>query len=186
VGLHEERYRLIGTYSTGMKQRVKLAQALVGDPQLLLLDEPTNGLDPVGRTTMLELIARIGAEFGISIVVASHLLGEIERICDHLVAIEAGRLLRADTITSFTQASQVLAVEVEEGLAQLLQELKARGLAATTQQDQRTLLVPLGGDDTYDVVRDAVADLALPLCRLEQRRHQVEELFRDEEGAAHV
>jgi len=186
VGLHEERYRLIGTYSTGMKQRVKLAQALVGDPRLLLLDEPTNGLDPVGRTTMLELIARIGAEFGISIVVASHLLGEIERICDHLVAIEAGRLLRADTITSFTQASQVLAVEVEEGLAQLLQELKARGLAATTQRDQRTLLVPLGGDDTYDVVRDAVADLALPLCRLEQRRHQVEELFRDEEGAAHV
>ena len=124
VGLHEERYRLIGTYSTGMKQRVKLAQALVGDPRLLLLDEPTNGLDPAGRTAMLELIARIGAEFGISIVVASHLLGEIERICDHLVAIEEGRLLRADTITSFTQASQVLAVEVEEGLVQLQQELQ--------------------------------------------------------------
>jgi len=189
VGLHEERYRLIGTYSTGMKQRVKLAQALVGDPRLLLLDEPTNGLDPAGRTAMLELIARIGAEFGISIVVASHLLGEIERICDHLVAIEGGRLLRADTITSFTQASQVLAVEVEEGLAQLLRELKARGLAGTTQQDQRVLLVPLQNDDTYDLVRDAVADLALPLCRLEQRRHQVEELFRDEqseEEAAHV
>jgi ABC-2 type transport system ATP-binding protein len=186
VGLHEERYRLIGTYSTGMKQRVKLAQALVGDPRLLLLDEPTNGLDPAGRTAMLELIARIGAEFGISIVVASHLLGEIERICDHLVAIEAGRLLRADTITSFTQVSQVLAVEVDEGLAQLQQELKARGLAATTQRDQRVLLVPLGGDDTYDVVRDAVADLALPLCRLEQRRHQVEELFRDEESKEHV
>jgi ABC-2 type transport system ATP-binding protein len=185
VGLHEERYRMIGTYSTGMKQRVKLAQALVGDPRLLLLDEPTNGLDPAGRTAMLELIARIGAEFGIPIVVASHLLGEIERICDHLVAIEAGRLLRADTITSFTQASQVLAVEVEEGLAQLQRELEARGLTGTTQQ-QRILLVPLGGDDTYDVVRDAVADLALPLCRLEQRRHQVEELFRDEEGAAHV
>src|SRR5271155_3641331 len=193
VGLHEERYRLIGTYSTGMKQRVKLAQALVGDPRLLLLDEPTNGLDPAGRTAMLELIARIGAEFGISIVVASHLLGEIEQICDHLVAIEAGRLLRADTITSFTKASQVLAVEVDEGLAQLQQELRARGLTVTLAQ--RTLLVPLGGDDTYDVVRDAVADLGLPLCRLEQRRHQVEELFRDEqselselseEGATHV
>jgi ABC-2 type transport system ATP-binding protein len=187
VGLHEERYRLIGTYSTGMKQRVKLAQALVGDPRLLLLDEPTNGLDPVGRTAMLELIARIGTEFGISILVASHLLGEIERICDHLVAIDAGRLLRADTITSFTQASQVLAVEVEEGLAQLQAELASRGLSATAQQ--KVLLVPLAGDDTYDVVRDAVADLALPLCRLEQRRHQVEELFRDEqseEGAAHV
>ena len=96
VGLHEERYRLIGGYSTGMKQRVKLAQALVHDPELLLLDEPTNGLDPAGRDDMLELIGRIGAEFGIAIVVASHLLGEIERICDHLVAIDGGRLLRAD------------------------------------------------------------------------------------------
>jgi ABC-2 type transport system ATP-binding protein len=184
VGLHEERYRLIGTYSTGMKQRVKLAQALVGAPRLLLLDEPTNGLDPAGRTAMLELIARIGTEFGISIVVASHLLGEIERICDHLVAIDGGRLLRADTITSFTQVSQVLAVEVEEGLDRLQAALAARGLAATTQA--RTLLVPLGGDDTYDVVRDCVAALSLPLCRLEQRRHQVEELFRDEEGVAHA
>src|SRR6202167_2459013 len=179
VGLHEERYRQIGTYSTGMKQRVKLAQALAGDPRLLLLDEPTNGLDPAGRNQMLDLIARIGEEFGISIVVASHLLGEIERICDHLVAIEAGRLLRADTITSFTQASQVLAVEVEDGLAQLEAELNARGLAVTVAQ--RTLLVPLAGDDTYDVVRDARAALALPRSRLEQRRHQVEELFRDEQ-----
>jgi ABC-2 type transport system ATP-binding protein len=185
VGLHEERYRLIGTYSTGMKQRVKLAQALVGAPRLLLLDEPTNGLDPAGRTAMLELIARIGTEFGISIVVASHLLGEIERICDHLVAIDGGRLLRADTITSFTQVSQVLAVEVEEGLDRLQAALAGRGLAATTQA--RTLLVPLGGDDTYDVVRDCVAALGLPLCRLQQRRHQVEELFRDEEeGVAHA
>jgi len=176
VGLHEERYRLIGTYSTGMK--------LVGAPRLLLLDEPTNGLDPAGRTAMLELIARIGTEFGISIVVASHLLGEIERICDHLVAIDGGRLLRADTITSFTQVSQVLAVEVEEGLDRLQAELAARGLAVTSQA--RTLLVPLGGDDTYDVVRDCVAALSLPLCRLEQRRHQVEELFRDEEGVANA
>ena len=180
VGLHEERYRQLGTYSTGMKQRVKLAQALAGDPRLLLLDEPTNGLDPAGRTAMLELIARIGEEFGISILVASHLLGEIERICDHLVAIEAGRLLRADTIDSFTKASQTLVVEVEEGLAALRAELDRRGLRPRTYQ--RSLLVPIDGDSTYDTVRDAVADLGLPLSRLEQRRHQVEELFRDEEG----
>jgi len=177
VGLHEERYRQIGTYSTGMKQRVKLAQALVGDPRLLLLDEPTNGLDPAGRTAMLELIERIGTEFGISIVVASHLLGEIERICDQLVAIEAGRLLRADTIDSFTRASQMLVIEVEEGMATLERELARRGLAPRTYQ--RSLLVPIGGDGTYDAVRDTVADLGLPLSRLEQRRHQVEELFRD-------
>jgi ABC-2 type transport system ATP-binding protein len=179
VGLHEERYRQIGTYSTGMKQRVKLAQALAGDPRLLLLDEPTNGLDPAGRNAMLELIARIGEEFGISIMVASHLLGEIERICDHLVAIEAGRLLRADTIDSFTKASQMLVVEVEEGTAALLDELVRRGLKPRTYQ--RALLVPIGGDETYDTVRDSVASLGLPLSRMEQRRHQVEELFRDDD-----
>jgi ABC-2 type transport system ATP-binding protein len=178
VGLYEERYRLIGTYSTGMKQRVKLAQALVGDPRVLLLDEPTNGLDPAGRNAMLELIEKIGEEFGISMVVASHLLGEIERICDHLVAIEAGRLLRADTMSSFTKASQTLVVEVEDGLAKLERELARRGLRPRAYQ--RSLLVPIGGDDTYDAVRDSVADLGLPLSRLERRRHQVEELFRDD------
>jgi ABC-2 type transport system ATP-binding protein len=181
VGLYEERYRQIGTYSTGMKQRVKLAQALVGDPRLLLLDEPTVGLDPAGRSSMLELIARIGAEFGISIVVASHLLGEIERICDHLVAIDSGRLLRADTITSMTQVSQVLLIEVDEGSDRLLAELGRRGLEPRAYE--RAVLVRLDGDETYDTVRDAVADLGLPLNRLEQRRRRVEELFRDTQGS---
>jgi ABC-2 type transport system ATP-binding protein len=181
VGLHEERYRQIGTYSTGMKQRVKLAQALAGDPRLLLLDEPTNGLDPAGRTAMLELIERIGHEFGISIVVASHLLSEIERVCDHLVAIEGGKLLRADSISTFTGVSQVLLVEVEEGVEALIADLARRGLQPRPAPDQRTaVLVPLGGDETFDAVRDSVAGLRLPLSRLEQRRHQVEELFRDD------
>ena len=90
VGLYEERYRPIGGYSTGMKQRVKLAQSLVHDPRVLFLDEPTNGLDPAGRDEMLELIERIGREFGIAIIVASHLLGEIERVGNWLVAIDAG------------------------------------------------------------------------------------------------
>src|ERR1700691_6117673 len=144
VGLHEERYRQIGTYSTGMKQRVKLAQALAGDPRLLLLDEPTHGLDPAGRNSMLELIARIGAEFGISIVFSSHLLGEIERICDHLVAIESGRLLRADTITSMTQVSQVLLVDVDEGSDELLAALGRRRLEP--RRHERSLLVGLERD----------------------------------------
>ena len=115
VGLYEERYRAIGGYSTGMKQRVKLAQALVHDPRLLLLDEPTNGLDPAGRDEMLALVRRTGTEFGIAVIVASHLLGEIERVCDFLVAIDAGRLLRAAPLGSFTERTGVLAIEVEEG-----------------------------------------------------------------------
>ena len=177
VGMYEERYRQTGTYSTGMKQRVKLAQALVGDPRLLLLDEPTIGLDPAGRRSMLDLISRIGAEFGISIVVSSHLLGEIEQICDHLVVIDGGRLLRSDTMTSFTKVSQVLLIEVDEGMAALQAELAARGLAP--RRSGRGLLVRIDGDATYDMVRDAVADLGLPLNRLEQQRRRVEELFRD-------
>jgi ABC-2 type transport system ATP-binding protein len=179
VGMYEERYRQTGTYSTGMKQRVKLAQALVGDPRLLLLDEPTIGLDPAGRRSMLDLISKIGAEFGISIVVSSHLLGEIEQICDQLVVIDGGRLLRSDTMTSFTRVSQVLAIEVDEGIAALQAELAARRLEP--RRSGRGLLVRIDGDATYDMVRDAVADLGLPLNRLEQQRRRVEELFRDNE-----
>src|SRR3990170_1671564 len=110
-----------------MRQRVKLAQALVHDPRLLLLDEPTNGLDPAGRDDMLELVRRTGREFGITVVVASHLLGEIERVCDFLVAIEGGRLLRADPIAQFTGRTGVLAVEVDEGRDRLVAALVARG-----------------------------------------------------------
>src|SRR5438876_1341245 len=144
VGLYEERYRPIGGYSTGMKQRVKLAQALVHDPRLLLLDEPTNGLDPAGRDEMLALVRRTGTEFGIAVVVASHLLGEIERVCDYLVAIDAGRLLRAAPLGSFTERTGVLAIEVEEGEAALTGALIARGLQAVA--DGRTVLIAVTDD----------------------------------------
>ena len=128
VGLYEERYRPIGGYSTGMRQRVQLAQALVHDPRLLLLDEPTNGLDPAGRDEMLELIRRTGHEFGIAIILASHLLGEIEEVCDYLVAIDAGRLLRSAPLAEFTTETGVLTVEVEEGRDRLAARLGERGL----------------------------------------------------------
>jgi ABC-2 type transport system ATP-binding protein len=165
-----------------MKQRVKLAQALVHDPRLLLLDEPTNGLDPAGRDEMLELVKRTGTEFGIAVIVASHLLGEIERVCDFLVAIDAGHLLRAAPLHSFTEHTGVLAIEVEEGREQLATALAARGLEVVS--DGRLVLVALEGEATYDQVRDTVAELDLPLVRLEQRRHSLEDLFRDEVPAA--
>ena len=114
VGLHEERYRLIGSYSTGMKQRIKLAQALVHDPQLLLLDEPTNGLDPEGRDEMLMLVERTGREFGIAVMVTSHLLGEIERVCNSLIAISAGKLQYAGSVSAFTQQTQRLRLELDD------------------------------------------------------------------------
>jgi ABC-2 type transport system ATP-binding protein len=178
VGLYEERYRAIGGYSTGMKQRVKLAQALVHGPRLLLLDEPTNGLDPAGRDEMLALVRRTGTEFGIAVIVASHLLGEIERVCDFLVAIDAGRLLRAAPLGSFTERTGVLAIEVEEGAEALTTALVGHGLQAVA--DGRTVLLAVVEEGQYDVVRDTVAELGLPLVRLEQRRQSLEDLFRDD------
>ncbi|HKZ91822.1 MAG TPA: ABC transporter ATP-binding protein [Candidatus Limnocylindrales bacterium] len=179
VGLFEERYRPMGGYSTGMKQRVKLAQALVHDPRLLLLDEPTNGLDPAGRDEMLDLIRRTGTEFGIAIIMASHLLGEIERVCDYLVAIDAGRLLQAAALGTFTQHTGTLIVEVDESPATLAQRLAERG--SGVRVDGHHVLVEISGDATYDAVRDAVADLGLALIRIEQRRSSLEDLFRDED-----
>jgi len=183
VGLYEERYRRIGGYSTGMKQRVKLAQALVHDPELLLLDEPTNGLDPAGRRAMLDLVHRIGSEFGISVIVCSHLLGEIERICTSLVAIDAGRLLRSASLSAMTEHSGLLLVEVDDGpddgTEHLAGTLRSAGL--DVRHAGRVLTVGIGRDPdaTYDLIRDSVADLDLSLHRLERHRHQVADLFRD-------
>jgi ABC-2 type transport system ATP-binding protein len=176
AGLYDERYRQIGTYSTGMKQRVKLAQALVHDPRLLLLDEPTNGLDPEGRGEMLDLIHRTGTEFGISVIVSSHLLGEIEQVCDYLVAIEGGRLLRAAPLRSFTQVTELLAVEVLGDADLVRQRLGEAGLT-TRGSDSTTLLVEVVGDAPYDMVRDTIADLGVGLVRIERRRDKLEDLF---------
>jgi ABC-2 type transport system ATP-binding protein len=179
IGLFEERYRPIGGYSTGMRQRVKLAQALVHDPQLLLLDEPTNGLDPAGRDEMLELIKRTGAEFGIAVLLSSHLLGEIERVCDHLVAIDAGRLLRSAPMGDFTARTGTLVVEVDEQAPALARDLVAAGLHATAEGERRVLVEAAPTAVPFDLIRDAVVDRGLALTRIEPARHRIEDLFRD-------
>jgi ABC-2 type transport system ATP-binding protein len=175
VGLYEERYRPMGGYSTGMRQRVKLAQAIVHDPQLVLLDEPTNGLDPAGRDDMLDLVRRASGEFGISVLVTSHLLGELERVCDGLVVIDGGRLLRQSSLAAVTQETPVVAVEVEGDPLVLAEGLTNDGLAVRT--DGRTLLVQVKDDAALDTVRDAVARLGFGLVRLERQRHRMTELF---------
>jgi len=178
VGLYEERYRPIAGYSTGMRQRVMLAQALVHDPRLLLLDEPTNGLDPAGREDMLGLIRRTGTEFGIAIVLASHLLGEIERVCDFLVAIEAGRLVQAAPLASFTGHTGTVRIELDDDATVVAERLAAAGLACRV--DRRSVFVTLTDEGAYDTIRDTVADLGAGLIRVEQERRTLEDLFRDE------
>jgi ABC-2 type transport system ATP-binding protein len=176
-GLFEERYREMRGYSTGMKQRVKLAQAIVHDPRLLLLDEPTNGLDPAGRDDMLDLVRRVGTEFGMSIIMSSHLLGEIQRVCDAIVVIDAGRLVRAGPVAGYTAETGVLVVELESGNPTLAGRLAAAGIGA--HADGRTLLIDLRGGDPFDIVRDTAAELGVGLVRMERRRQSLEEIFRE-------
>src|SRR4051812_48611796 len=157
VGLGDKRYQRIDGYSTGMKQRVKLAQALVHDPRLLLLDEPTNGLDPDGRDEMLALIERTGREFGIAVLVTSHLLGEIERVCDFLIAIDAGRLKYAGPVSRFTEKTERLVLELDDDVPEFAAGLRERGL--TVEGNGHELRVALVDDATYDIVRDLAAEL---------------------------
>ncbi len=111
VGLDEARFRPIGGFSTGMRQRTKLAQALVGDPELVLLDEPTAGLDPLGREEMLALVARLGT-FGISVLLATHLLDDVQQVCDRVVMIDAGHLVVSGETDALLERTGVVTVDV--------------------------------------------------------------------------
>jgi len=183
VGLDEARFRPIGGFSTGMRQRTKLAQALVADPELLLLDEPTAGLDPVGREEMLELVERL-AGFGISVLFATHLLDDVQRVCDHVVMIDGGRLVLTGPIDQLVERTGVLRVEVGgrvdavDALARLLHQ---RGLASQAV-DAHTLDVDTSthGEESFDVVRDGIAELGLRLYSLSSRHRSLDDLFLQE------
>ena len=182
VGLAEERYRLMGGYSTGMKQRAKLAQALVHDPRLIFLDEPTNGLDPAARDDMLALVSKIGREFGISVLVTSHLLGELERVSDHVVVLDAGRLLRSSATTEFTSDTGLLLVEVlGEGDPQTAmgERLAAQGINCRPRGQLIEVNAP-GRADLHDLIRDTAVDLGVGLVRLAADHGHIEDVFREE------
>ena len=187
VGLGEERFRPLGTMSTGQRQRVKLAQALAADPSLLLLDEPTDGLDPVQRDEMLLLIRQISTEYGIDILLSSHLLEEVERICDHVVALDAGRLIaqgRLDVLVGHDEGVLVELIETEDhpnALAQVTEALASRGLEVRGEPgSNRIEVLGTDADLVADSVRDAVADAHGRVGRIVRRRRRLEDLF---EGA---
>ena len=175
VGLFEERYRPIGTYSTGMKQRVKLAQALVHDPIVILLDEPTAGLDPIGRQDMLDLLRTTGREFGISIVLSSHLMGDIERTCERVIVLDSGAVMRTGPVAGFLEEKETLIIEVSEGEEALRAALAARGLV--TRTDGRKLILDGAIGEDYDTLRDALVESGALLYRLAPERHSLTEIF---------
>jgi len=145
VGLHEARYRNVETYSTGMKQRVKLAQALVHDPELLLLDEPTNGLDPQGREEMLTLIADVATRRQMSLVLCSHLLPDVERVCESVIVMNQGQVAASGTIRELTGAKrQVFDVRVKGEAAAFLTDLKDKGAEWREDEDGYRVFLPDG------------------------------------------
>ncbi len=177
VGLDEARFRPVGGFSTGMRQRTKLAQAIVADPKLVLLDEPTAGLDPSGREEMLALVARL-ASFGIAVVLATHLLDDVARVCDHVVMLDAGRLVTdAPTTTLLRQTGAVVVDVGPAAVPGLVAALAARGLAVNAPDHGGTLEVTVAAEADLDVIRDVVADLGLPLHRLTNRLTSLDDVF---------
>jgi len=175
VGLFEERYRAIGGYSTGMKQRVKLGQALVHDPAFVFLDEPTAGLDPAGREDMLALIRKTHREFGISVLFSSHLMADIERTCDRIIVLQGGRVVQSGEVQQFTKETETVFIEVDANREGLVAALEKRGVVVTVDRSGLTIEGP--DESVYDHVRDALVEAQAPLRRMAPRRRALAELF---------
>ena len=196
VELEEARYRTLDGYSTGMKQRLKLAQALVHDPDLLLLDEPTNGLDPKGRRHMLGLVEDLGRNQGKNVVLCSHLLPDVERTCDHVVVIVKGKAVLQGSIAELTAAEATrLRVQTDERDADLWQALEERGYRCEAPEDDLTqgptprgflATLPDGRSDADEICAIA-SEIEAPLLQIEPVRRSLEQVFLsavDDQGEA--
>jgi ABC-2 type transport system ATP-binding protein len=179
AGLEDKRYQAIDGYSTGMKQRVKLAQALVHDPEILFLDEPTNGLDPRSRDEMLELVLDLPTRRGCAIVLSTHLLPDVERVCDHAVIMHHGKVRFVGSIDELRGArgrDSELAVEVKAEAQKLAEALTAAG-ATCKVTSPIALEVDLPADATSQLVFIKARDAGLQVRALEVRRESVETAF---------
>jgi ABC-2 type transport system ATP-binding protein len=173
VGLAEERFRFLGDFSTGMKQRVKLAQALVHDPDLVLLDEPASGLDPKGREQMLALIRRLG-DLGLNIIMSSHVLSDIEQTCNWVVMLDGGKLLRSGPLGEFDQLGTVL-VEVVSNAEAVSLRLARTGIES--QVDGPRIYVGPGDSRLEVEILEAVAAESAGLVRMLRSSASLEDLF---------
>ena len=185
VGLGEERARPVGTMSTGQRQRVKLAMAVAHGPKLVMLDEPTDGLDPVQRDDVLELIRSIGTDFGMHILLSSHLLEEVERIADNVVILSNGQVRAAGPLAELRVGDGPMTAVVDEGVDDVVATLRTRGFAAEAARNRIQLSGLLSGQPASpemlaDALRDAIADHGVPLRRMEPSRQSLEDLFLDE------
>ena len=179
VGVDEERYRLIRGFSTGMKQRVKLAQAIVHDPELVFLDEPTNGMDPQGRDEMLALITRVHRQMGMSVVLSSHLLEDVERTCDWVVMVNNGRKIIDGNINTLMRGGSDVIVRIDGDTPAFAQRLNGHGFE--TRLSGADIIISIADaapeDRLFDVVRDAAVDMNVPLRALRPRERSLEDVY---------
>lgn len=173
VGLEEERRRLVATYSLGMRQRTKLAQALVHGPDLVVLDEPTSGLDPAGRREMLAIVRRLSDDLGIRVLVSSHVLDDIEQTCDEVVVLRAGRLAAQQPVQASVPSGPV-AVRVTGDPAAFAAALQARGVP-TFATEQGDVGVQTSDARVLTAVRDVAAELGVGILRLADHGDRLED-----------
>ena len=159
-----------------MKQRVKLAQAIVHDPVLALLDEPTAGLDPEGRLEMLSLISRTANAFGISVMLSTHLMGDVERTADSVIVLEAGALAQQGAVAKLTEETETLLIEVADRQEEFAEALAERGVRAASKGP--LLLVEHAREEDYDLIRDAAVESGARLRRLSPERRDLTDIFR--------
>jgi ABC-2 type transport system ATP-binding protein len=176
VGLGEARYRLSESYSTGMKQRLKLAAAIVHDPRLLILDEPTNGMDPAGREEMLELARDLARNKGMSLLFSSHLLPDVESVCEHVLVLGDGALLAQGRIEELKQVQQhFYEVRLKHDQKEFADRLTASGIRVTRRED--LLLVELPEGKTQAVLWQLARQTGLQIRHLRPHRNTLEEVF---------
>ncbi|HVL23212.1 MAG TPA: ABC transporter ATP-binding protein [Thermomicrobiales bacterium] len=187
VGLQEERYRLIKGFSTGMRQRAKLAQAIVHDPDLVFLDEPTAGMDPQGREDMLELVERIYHDLDIAVVFSSHILEDIERVCDYVVILDGGRVVTSQPLGGLGQIGGEIVVLLDSDQRAFVDGLTAQGVAARladSSSGAEEIIVQADEERVYDIVRDLAVAQHATMRSLRSRSRSLEDIYLGDVEAA--
>jgi len=177
LGMGDERYRMIKTFSQGMKQKVKLAQSIIHDPKIMLFDEPTAGLDPFARDEMLKTISEIAAKNNSSFILSTHILHDVERICDHVILINKGRLVVSDKISRLLDShGKYIRVVVTKRREEFRKELKKEGLGVTIEGDE-VLVFREGNSYPSDTILEVAARLGVSVRSITDKGADLDQIY---------